>query len=54
MMRQTLIAAAMLSATPAFSATTLTFQHGVAGYLSSQDTMIRSNETGRQAKRRSG
>lgn len=46
MMRQTLIAAAMLSATPAFAATTLTFQHGVAGYLSSQDTMIRSNETG--------
>lgn len=46
MIRQTLIAAAMLSVTPAFAATTLTFQHGVAGYLSSQDTMIRSNETG--------
>ncbi|MFZ5508306.1 MAG: DNRLRE domain-containing protein [Pseudomonadota bacterium] len=46
MMRKTLIAVSMMAATPAFAATTLTFQHGVAGYLSSQDTMIRSNETG--------
>lgn len=45
-MRKTLIAASMMAVTPAFAATTLTFQHGVAGYLSSQDTMIRSNETG--------
>lgn len=42
-----ILAAALLAASPAFAAsTTLSFQQGLNGYAGTQDTMIRSNETG--------
>jgi hypothetical protein len=46
-MTRTTLAALLLSlaATGAHASTTLTFQQGLAGYLGTQDTMIRSNET---------
>lgn len=40
-----LLALALLAASPAFATTTLTFQQGAAGYAGTQDSMIRSNET---------
>lgn len=44
MMRQTLLAVALLASTPAFSASTLSFQQGMSGYYGSMDVTMFSSD----------